>query len=655
MMRAACKGHAGAPVPHEGRRRPETLGVVMANGTNASMDRRGFLKAAGATGVAALAAGSLAAAAQAAEADTQAWDEECDILVVGYGGAGAASAITAAEEDLGDVLVIEAAPEGDEGGNTRVCGQIIFCPRSVEGAIEYQGNLNAQYKVADDLMQAWAEEITKNAEWLTSIGANPVETPIASPEFPDIAGAKASCNYVVDGTMGSQSLWNVLKGKESELGIHVSYGTRAVRLVEEAGEVHGVVAERDGVDVAIKGKKGVILACGGFENDPDMLSNYHPLGMDGEHVIPLGTPYNRGDGVRMAQRVGAGLWHMNNFSRGGWAMPALCDRSDEFARCGSFPAYASKDYIYVGPNAKRWAYEEATGLTRHGKTEVHGVYMDQQVPEPGYVIVGSKCFDGGRIIAPLPYLAAWSMEKVDADGTNESDLEKGRIVKGETAAELAEKLGLDPDALTATIDEYNEGAAKNEDPLFGRGQNYYSSNQDMTGRDNDSSPRARTPRRHLPWTRSTSCRLNRRFTASRWTSASLTRRVAPRAARRARSRTWTAIPSRACSPQASWAASTATCTTVVATWARPWPPAASPFAAPRSLLLGSNVLRAWVDRAGRMSWRPAPGVFCAEGRFASQYCEFSPLGVLACGAGGASCCRATRSCPTKPQVARLAL
>lgn len=449
-----------------------------------AISRRSFLGAAGAV-AGASALGALAApTAHASEGQDIVWEQECDILVVGYGGAGAAAAITAAEEDLGDVLVIEAAPEGDEGGNTRVCGQIIFCPRTVEGALEYQGNLNAEYTVADDLMQAWAEEITKNAEWLASIGANPVETPIASPEFPDVAGSEASCNYVIDGTMGSESLWNALKAKESELGIRVMYGTRALELVTEQGEVHGVIAQADGADVAIKAKKAVILACGGFENDPEMVSNYHPLGMNGSYVVPLGTPFNRGDGIRMAQRLGCGLWHMNNFSRGGWAGPFLCDRDDEFARCGSFPAYASKDYIYVGPDAKRWAYEETTGLTRHGKTMAHGVYVDQQVPEPGYVIVGSKCFEGSRIAAPLPYLAAWTMGKIDADGTNETDLEKGRLFKGETAAELAEQLGLDPDALTATIDAYNANAAENTDPDFGRGQDFYSSNQDMTGRDN---------------------------------------------------------------------------------------------------------------------------------------------------------------------------
>ena len=94
---------------------------------NTSMNRRSFLKAAGAA-----AAGTALSTASTAMADeTQSWDKECEILVVGYGGAGASAAITAATEGLGDVLVIEAAPEGDEGGNTRVSGQIIFCPRSV--------------------------------------------------------------------------------------------------------------------------------------------------------------------------------------------------------------------------------------------------------------------------------------------------------------------------------------------------------------------------------------------------------------------------------------------------------------------------------------------------------------------------------------------
>ena len=450
----------------------------------AAMNRRMFIQAAGAASAAtAVAAGLGTTVAQAGEAE-RAWDDECEILVVGYGGAGAAAAITAATENLGDVLVIEAAPEGWEGGNTRVSGEIIFCPRSVEGALEYQGNLNAEYRVADDLMQAWAEEITKNAEWLASIGAAPTETPIASPEFPDVAGAEASCNYTCEGGMGHESLWKALKPLEAELGLRVRYGTRATELVTDGGEVRGAIAQTPDGEIAIKAKKAVILSCGGFENDPDLVSTYHTIGMNGDYVIPLGTPFNRGDGLRMAQRLGCGLWHMNNFSRGGMAAPFCVDRDDEFARCGTFPAFGGRDYIYVNRNAQRYCYEETCGLTRHGKTEVCGEYMDLQVPMPSYVIVGSKCVEAERLCGPLPYLAAWIMGVLDADGTNASDVEKGRICKADTVAELAEQLGLDPDALTATVEEYNANAAQGVDPLFGRGEDFYSANQDMTGRDN---------------------------------------------------------------------------------------------------------------------------------------------------------------------------
>ena len=214
------------------------------------------------------------------------------------------------------------------------------------------------------------------------------------------------------------------------------------------------------------------------------MSTYHTIGMNGDYVIPLGTPFNRGDGLRMAQRLGCGLWHMNNFSRGGMAAPFCVDRDDEFARCGTFPAFGGRDYIYVNRNAQRYCYEETCGLTRHGKTEVCGEYMDLQVPMPSYVIVGSKCVEAERLCGPLPYLAAWIMGVLDADGTNASDVEKGRICKADTVAELAEQLGLDPDALTATIEEYNANAAQGVDPLFGRGEDFYSANQDMTGRDN---------------------------------------------------------------------------------------------------------------------------------------------------------------------------
>jgi succinate dehydrogenase/fumarate reductase flavoprotein subunit len=63
-----------------------------------------------------------------------------------------------------------------------------------------------------------------------------------------------------------------------------------------------------------KAKKAVILTCGGFENNPQMIRDY--LGVS--EVAPFGTPYNTGDGIKMALKVGANLWHMSAQS-GMWA------------------------------------------------------------------------------------------------------------------------------------------------------------------------------------------------------------------------------------------------------------------------------------------------------------------------------------------------
>ena len=54
----------------------------------------------------------------------------------------------------------------------------------------------------------------------------------------------------------------------------------------------------------IKAKRGVILTCGGFENNKAMLNAFYPPHVP---IYPCGTPYNTGDGVRMVTEIGAQL------------------------------------------------------------------------------------------------------------------------------------------------------------------------------------------------------------------------------------------------------------------------------------------------------------------------------------------------------------
>ena len=85
----------------------------------------------------------------------QTWDKEADVVVVGFGGAGAAAAITA--HDLGArVLMLEKAPEGEEGGNTRIAGQGYLHVNDVDKAITYLNALCGRYPVPQEMVRVWA-------------------------------------------------------------------------------------------------------------------------------------------------------------------------------------------------------------------------------------------------------------------------------------------------------------------------------------------------------------------------------------------------------------------------------------------------------------------------------------------------------------------
>ena len=397
----------------------------------------------------------------------QAWDRETDILVIGYGGAGAAAAIVACQEGLGDVLVLEAAPEGFEGGNTKVSGNLMFIPDTLEATLDYQTFLNGPYAIDNDVMQAWAEGIRENFDWVSAMGASLESMPFSAPEYPEVEGSEAVHTWCVDGEFCKPSLWNVLKAQEAELGFPVMYGTRATRLVFDPAtrEVLGAVAESDEGDVCIKARKGVVLACGGIENDPQMIRDYGTTGVS--VVRPMGTPYNRGDGIRLVAPLGAQLWHMNAAAGNGYSVYSGGYDNDVV---GSTAFGSAKDYIFVGSNAKRFMYEERIGVTRHGKVLVGGSWMNIPTPTPAWCIFGQTTFDGSCVCAvkgDAGWLAVYGQYIAE---DNQGFLDAGVIFKGDTIEELAEKIGLEPETLAETVATYNGYCADGHDPDFGRGE-----------------------------------------------------------------------------------------------------------------------------------------------------------------------------------------
>ena len=106
-------------------------------------------------------------------------------------------------------------------------------------------------------------------------------------------------------------------------------------------------AQRGEKSVYVKARKGVVLTCGGFENNQEMIRNYLP-GVP--YCYTSGSPYNEGDGITMAMSVGADLWHMNNY-----AGPSMALKVPEVRTTFSMQAlHYSKEMpggmIVVGPD-----------------------------------------------------------------------------------------------------------------------------------------------------------------------------------------------------------------------------------------------------------------------------------------------------------------
>ena len=192
------------------------------------------------------------------KAAPQRWDHEADVVIVGFGGAGAAAAITA--NDLGArVLMLEKAPEGEEGGNTRVAGQGYLHVTDTGKAVAYLNAMCGPYAVPQDMARTWAHEVSRNNEWVTSIGGDPQEHqhPPVGIEFPDLPGSDCVHKFHNGDVLGYSQTWAFFERSVKQRPVDVLYETPARTLIQDtsSGEVLGVRAERDGKPVLVKARK----------------------------------------------------------------------------------------------------------------------------------------------------------------------------------------------------------------------------------------------------------------------------------------------------------------------------------------------------------------------------------------------------------------
>ena len=384
----------------------------------------------------------------------------------GFGGAGAATAITATDKGA-KVLILEKGTEAEAGGNTSVCGGESYSHQNVESGIQYLTALNGLFPLDKAFVELWAKQMADNGNWITKVLECKTTTWRPWEEFPELPGVKDSGCWIVgvkpDSGWG-HNLWDLYKAAVTKRKIEVWYEAPGKHLVQnpETREILGVVAEKGGKATYIRAKRGVVLTCGGFQNNPKMIQDYLHIPMG----YPKGTPHATGDGITMGLEVGADFWHMNNV-----AGPDFNFKSPDMKMAYGYSAggFFQKNVILVGADGTRFWNE--TEASRHGKVQQAGTWNPTPTPLPVHAIFDATAMKAGPIYTDSGTMAWWTVKKAGTwSKDNQAELAKGWIVQANTIAELAAKIKKDPKKLEETVKIYNEYCAAGVDPQFGRPQ-----------------------------------------------------------------------------------------------------------------------------------------------------------------------------------------
>ena len=450
------------------------------------ISRKSFVKGAlglGAVGIlagcassassAAASASSTAAPAEKKEftfADTVRWDAQYDVVVMGMGAAGMVAAKTAADNGA-KVVIVEKCDEGKAGGNTKVCGQLFaYANGDKDAAKSYYTALAGGRDIEPEIIDAISEGVANMADILadefgfnkdeymdwTGVNVGGTNMGAMSPEYPEMPGHEKMALWTTHAGASDGYLYQGLKQNVTDRvdAIDVWYSSPAKSLIQDpvTKTVVGVTVERDGKEMNIRALNGVCICTGGFECNKEMVQHY----LNVINYAPRGGQFNTGDGIKMAQAVGADLWHMDCYE-GLFGLGSVTYPVEEGIPCDMIATLAQNAVntgaaILVGTDGDRFVNESET--VRHGHLYENGIWENPTFPEKVWYIIDET--QKGEIEA--------------AGAMPEEQLAK--LTAYDSIGALAEGIGVDKDRLTKTLKNYNSFANNGEDYKCGREAQY---------------------------------------------------------------------------------------------------------------------------------------------------------------------------------------
>ncbi|WP_311053642.1 FAD-dependent oxidoreductase [Rhodococcus qingshengii] len=390
-------------------------------------------------------------------ADITTWDYEADVVVAGYGIAGVTAAIEAARAGA-EVLVLERT--GGWGGAASLAGGFIYLGGGTplqkacgfEDSVE---NMKTFMKAAlgpgtdDTKIDAYCEGSVDHYNWLVDAGVPFKESfwgqPGWEPPYDDglmYSGGEnaAPFNTLVDPAPrghvpqmsekntgekgGGYMLMKPLVETAEKLCVRAEYDLRVQTLVVDGDRVVGVVAKRYGKDVAIRARKGVVLAMGSFAYNNEMVRSNAPR-IFGHPAASIEA--HDGRAIQIGQALGADTAHMDATEVAFFCDPQLMVRG-----------------ILVNGRGQRYIPED-TYPGRIGQATLF------QQDNQAFLVIDEAAYEEG----------------MNAESSS-AQLRAQPSWVAETVEELEGEMGLPAGSLQSTVDLYNRHAAEGSDPVLGK-------------------------------------------------------------------------------------------------------------------------------------------------------------------------------------------
>ena len=397
-----------------------------------------------------------------------------DLVVVGGGGAGATAAIEAADRGASVIILDKMS---SPGGSTQESGGTVRLVKDRQGTAEHFWHL-AQKATPREVIDAFVDGLAELPAWVKAHGGElivrsdqdidgdfrrwvfPARRPgTAFPNLPcaDALGPRSQMRPSRPGRTRGAAMWDFLSRNLAERAIPLVTQARVVRLVQQfpTRSIVGVEVEAvDGTSHTLAARRGVVLACGGFAYDPELMLQYYGT------ALPALSPPGRatGDGIRMAMDVGADLWHMSGTSTTvGYNPPEL--------KAGFHCRIPTYGFVMVDQRARRYVCE--TDLENHASIHAmltQDLLSGQYERLPSFVVFD----DTTRRSGILANMDTGENRHYPWSADNSAEVERGWIRRAASIEDLATELGLSAFSLRATIDDFNQCVHTGTTDAWGR-------------------------------------------------------------------------------------------------------------------------------------------------------------------------------------------